>query len=237
MLESSSIPFFPNIPQKNILRFHQSTVFGFCPLFFYIFASSYVAPVAWTVLSSVKPNHTLTISQTSLVKGQSLHRCVGVSWSLPHSLHVGSTIHPHFIKLFAVKTFLCIRVHAKNLHFGSVLAFQIGIIDLVSAFCGVRRIFCPPPTNVIFDFIGQLRVPDGLPEIYIIRYFLMWTRREYMRSIHLFFSNAFCTEILFLRVLRNKLGAILFAEVPCIHVEVQNSLVKNVDLTKFNREK
>jgi hypothetical protein len=58
-----------------------------------------------------------------------------------------------------------------------------------------------------------------------------------MRSIHLFFSNAFCTEILFLRVLRNKLGAILFAEVPCIHVEVQNSLVKNVDLTKFNREK
>ena len=35
-----------------------------------------------------------------------------------------------------------------------------------------------------------------------------------MWSIHLLFSRAFCTEIFFLCVFRNKLGAIVFAEAP-----------------------
>ena len=47
----------------------------------------------------------------------------------------------------------------------------------------------------------------------------------YMWSIHLLFSRAFCTEIFFLCVFRNKLGAIVFTEAPLIHDEVQNKAV------------
>ena len=46
-----------------------------------------------------------------------------------------------------------------------------------------------------------------------------------MWSIHLLFSRAFSTEIFFLCVFRNKLGAIVFAEAPLIHDEVQNKAV------------
>lgn len=68
---------------------------------------------------------------TWLEKMQSLHKCVGVSGSVVHSLHNGSCGQFLFSKLFAVRIFLWRSVHAKNLHFGSALAFQIGIIPIL----------------------------------------------------------------------------------------------------------
>jgi len=72
-------------------------------------------------------------SQTAQVYEQSLQRCFGVSGVVLHSLHKGSWDHPLFAKLFAVNIFRCSKIHAKNLHFGSDLAFQIGVMDCLPA--------------------------------------------------------------------------------------------------------
>ena len=68
----------------------------------------------------------MSLSQLALVKMQSLHKCVGVSSSLLHSLHSVSCGQPLFAKLSAVKIFFWSRSQAKKRHLGSVLAFQIG---------------------------------------------------------------------------------------------------------------
>ena len=68
----------------------------------------------------------MSLSQLALVKMQSLHKCVGVSGSLLHSLQSVSCGQPLFAKLSAVKIFFWSRSQAKKRHFGSVLAFQIG---------------------------------------------------------------------------------------------------------------
>ena len=72
--------------------------------------------------------------QTAQVNGQSLQRCFGVSGVVLHSLHNGSWDHPLFSKLFAVNIFRCSKIHAKNLHFGSPFAFQIGVMDCLPAY-------------------------------------------------------------------------------------------------------
>jgi len=43
-------------------------------------------------------------------------------------LQMGSFGQCRFIRLLAVMIFLCNNVHTKNLHLGSALAFQIGMI-------------------------------------------------------------------------------------------------------------
>jgi hypothetical protein len=81
-----------------------------------------------TTLIAESPNQVLTMVQTCLEKGQSLHKCVGFSGLTPHNLHMGSFGQFLLIKLFAMRIFLCSKVYAKNLHFDSALAFQIGMM-------------------------------------------------------------------------------------------------------------
>jgi hypothetical protein len=62
------------------------------------------------------------------------------------------------------------KVQAKNLHFGSVMAFQIGINLILKRYplIGLCRVFYPMPSYVIFHSADQLRILDGLLEIYEI---------------------------------------------------------------------
>lgn len=178
-------------------------------------------PFVLTVLRSVKLNQTLMLSQTSFVYdpcigvmlsqtsfvyGQSLHRCIGVSWSIPHSLHIGSSVHLRFIKLFAVRIFLRSKVQAKEQHFGSVSAFQIGIglislkvpsnwilyaLFVVYSPFPVHRHLMPSSTPVInrVSLIVSQRVTNSETSS-CVHGGKMW-------SIHLLFSNVFCTVIFF----------------------------------------
>jgi hypothetical protein len=67
------------------------------------------------------------MDQTCFAKLQSLQRCVGVSRSIPQSLHIGSFGQFRLIRLFDVRIFLCSNILTKNIHLGSAFAFQIGV--------------------------------------------------------------------------------------------------------------
>lgn len=93
----------------------------------------WIEPAIGTVSITVRPNHCFRKDQTCLENTQSLQRCVRVSGSVPHNLHIGSFGQLRLIKLSALGFFLCSSVQVKNLHFGSAFAFQIGkILNLLN---------------------------------------------------------------------------------------------------------
>jgi hypothetical protein len=71
---------------------------------------------------------------TSSEKGQSLQRCAAVSDDKLQREQLGLQGHPHFCRLYVVKILLCNNVQAKKRHFGSVFAFQMGLILILQKF-------------------------------------------------------------------------------------------------------
>ena len=138
-------------------------------------------PEEFTDRIAVNYNHCFRISHTSLVYGQSLHKCTGVLRSFPHSLQSVSSVHPRLSKLFAVRILLCRRIHAKKRHLASALAFQMAVILIleylpgklneVSAFCGVFPICCPSPPYLVFYRLIDWDCANGLPEFNELSYF------------------------------------------------------------------
>ena len=127
MVESSSVAFFPNVPPKvdNNAIEERFVVFveSNSALFFHQPFNVFDAVLGGKIST---PSQLMSLSQLALMKMQSLHRCVGVSGSLLHSLHNVSCGQPLFAKLSAVKIFFWRSSQAKKRHLGSVLAFQIG---------------------------------------------------------------------------------------------------------------
>jgi hypothetical protein len=63
---------------------------------------------------------------TALVNGQSMHRWVGVSGDVWHSLHTRSCVHPRLARLLAVRILCLRRIQEKMRQLGSTFALQIG---------------------------------------------------------------------------------------------------------------
>ena len=127
ILKSPSVPFLPNMPpQVNNNAIEAPSVI------------SRDLPTAlppelmnrsWhTELQAERLNQVLICAQACCVKGQSKHRCVVVSGWVWHSLQIGSCGQCLLARLSAIKIFLGISVHAKDLHFGSADALHNGVI-------------------------------------------------------------------------------------------------------------
>jgi len=118
-----------------------------------------------------------------LRKGQPLHKCAGFSGPTPHSLHIGSFGQFLFIKLFAMRIFLCSNVHAKNLHFGSALAFHIGMIRSLLydpsnwmwyALLDILSICRPAPYYVVLSTSVKLDLLYSFPQSDVFLNFGSW---------------------------------------------------------------
>ena len=119
----------------------------------------------------------MSLSQLALVKLQSLHKCVGVSGSLLHSLHSVSCGQPLFAKLSAVKIFFWSRSQAKKTAFG----FGFGLpnwveqwrsgaaneLNTICTFCCVFSIRCPSPSNLIICIGVSCLQLNHLPQLCI----------------------------------------------------------------------
>ena len=174
------------------------------------------------------PSQLMSLSQLALVKMQSLHRCVGVSGSLLHSLHNVSCGQPLFAKLSAVKIFFWRSSQAKKWHLGSVLAFQIGWNNDVL----VR------PTNWIWYALLVVYSPLGVQRQVISSSALTSRSCSWItshkstyslisspvvsgqtRSIQRFPCSAFCTVIFFLLAFWKSCGAKFFGDEPFNQLE------------------
>ena len=174
----------------------------------------------------------MSLSQLALVKMQSLHKCVGVSGSLLHSLHSVSCGQPLFAKLSAVKIFFWSRSQAKKRHFGSVLAFQIGWNNdvLVRPMNWIRYALF-----VVYSPLGVHR--QVISSSALVSLACSWITSHNSayslistpvvngrtRSIQWFPCSAFCTERFFLLDFWNRCGAKFFGDEPFNQVECQKS--------------
>ena len=121
--------FFPNIPPEvdhDAIKLPPLCFSNFIRHLRQNFYNDFEEPI---VFINNNPNHYFMSSQTSFVNGQSLHRCVGVSCSMPHNLQIGSCCQLRLLRLLAVRIFLWSSVHARIRHLGGLaFAFQICII-------------------------------------------------------------------------------------------------------------
>jgi len=178
------------------------------------------------------PSQLMSLSQLALVKMQSLHRCVGVSGSLLHSLHNVSCGQPLFAKLSAVKIFFWRSSQAKKRHLGSVLAFQIGwnndvlvrpmnwiryALLVVYSPLGVQRqvISSSALTSRSCSWITSHKSTYSLISSPVVS--------GQTRSIQRFPCSAFCTVIFFLLAFWKSCGAKFFGDEPFNQLECQKS--------------
>jgi hypothetical protein len=152
-------------------------------------------PSILTESKAERLNHCFIIPQTSFVKGQSLHRRTGVSWSLEHSWHSMSSVQPLLKRLFVVGIFLCNKVHAKK----SAFLFRFSLpywcqfqltensskMNLISTLCSVFSIHRPSPGYTVFDCFIPSYFPYCLPKLDKLCYFL--TRCGWINMIDPFF--------------------------------------------------
>jgi len=136
--------------------------------------------------------------------------------------------------LFAVRIFLCSNVHAKNLHFGSALAFHIGMI----------RSLLYGPSNRMWYALLDVYSPSVVQRHIMLSSLLAssWTcctashirtyswisaveRIGVMWEIHLLSYIAFCTMTFFFLAFLKKVGAKLLGAIPCTRDQVPNLVV------------
>jgi hypothetical protein len=124
-------------------------------------------PLEVTVCRAWKPPQFTILSQTCLVKEQSLHKCVVIS-VYRVTLLARIPIRPFFNRLSAVRIFIWRRVHAKKRHLGSVFALQIGLIfslfvypqqlNKISALSCIFSVQGPAPNDFIFSLCLYLDI-------------------------------------------------------------------------------